>query len=121
MRLSVALAFLLAAAAAGCKEKPAAEGQQAPDQAFERDALDSNDLTAIDAASGAASNMAADLDIANMALDDDAANASEGGRRTAPRRERSSGAAADSDADAPASNSGNADATAEEPASETGD
>ena len=81
-RRILALAALLAASA--CGKEPAAQDARQADQALARDNLDSNDLTAIDAASGADSNMAADIDFTNMALnaDDESAPAN----RAAPRQ-----------------------------------
>ena len=69
---------------AACDEEPAAQDVRSADQELARDDLDSNDLTAIDAASGADSNMAADIDFTNIALneEDDSAPAN----RQSPRR-----------------------------------
>ena len=84
-RRILALAAALLATAA-CDKEPAAQDARQADQALARDDLESADLTAIDAASGADSNMAADIDFTNMALngDDDA----EPANRSAPRRPR---------------------------------
>lgn len=64
-RPTVILAAALLASA--CDKEPAAQDVRQTDQQLARDNLESNDLTAIDAASGADSNMAADLDIASLA------------------------------------------------------
>lgn len=64
------LAATAALALAGCGEKQAAQDSGQADQELARDNLSVNDLTAIDAASGADSNMAADIDFTNMTLND---------------------------------------------------
>ena len=80
--------FALAVVAlSGCNKEQAAQDVRQTDQELASDDLATNDLTAIDAASGADSNMAADIDVANMALeiDDDNGTAS---REPASRRPR---------------------------------
>ena len=102
-REMIALAVLLSALAA-CDKQPAAQDVRQADQELARDDLDSSDLTAIDAVSGADSNMAADIDFSNMALnaDDEAepANRQSGRRSRAAPAER-----ADSDSPAAANES----------------
>ena len=74
--------------AAGCGKEETAQDSAQADQALAQSNLDTNDLTAIDAASGADSNMAADIDYANMALnEEDDANAD--GARSSPTRRTS--------------------------------
>ena len=72
---------------AACDDKPAAQDARSADQALASDNLDSNDLTAIDAASGADSNMAADIDFTNMALNagDGDGDEDTSGNRQSPR------------------------------------
>jgi hypothetical protein len=102
--------FALAVAAlAACNKEPAAQDVRQTDRELASDDLMSNDLTAIDAASGADSNMAADIDVANMALNLDDEDGSDGRRDSSSRRsgqakagETASNAA--SEAEAPASN-----------------
>lgn len=85
-RRMLALAAVIALAAA-CDKKPQAEDARAADQDLARDNLMSNDLTAIDAASGADANMAADLDIANMDLNEDENTGPANGQAPRPRRQ----------------------------------
>lgn len=70
----------------GCDKEPAAQDARSADQQLASDNLDSNDLTAIDAASGADSNMAADIDFTNLALDE--GEDDEPANRQSPRRPR---------------------------------
>lgn len=97
----LALSAVLALAAA-CDKEPAAQDARSADQQLARDDLETNDLTAIDAASGADSNMAADIDIANLALNEDDAASPANGQPS--RRPRAQPAARD-DATKPASDS----------------
>lgn len=94
----IALAVMLSALAA-CDKQPAAQDVRQADQELARDDLDSNDLTAIDAASGADSNMAADIDFTNMALNGD--NESQPANRQSSRRPRPAPTERD-DSDSPA-------------------
>ena len=99
--------FALAAALvmlAACDKEPAAQDARSADQQLASDTLDSNDLTAIDAASGADSNMAEDIDFTNMALNED--EDGETGNRQSPRRPRPAPAErGDSDAEPAAAES----------------
>ncbi|WP_118856954.1 hypothetical protein [Sphingomonas mesophila] len=88
MRQPILIIALAALAAAGCDKKPAAQDVRQADEQLAADNLDSNDLTAIDAASGADANMAADIDIANIAADVEEDGEASTGNRTAPRRPR---------------------------------
>lgn len=81
----VLLALGAALLASGCGEEKVAQDSGQADRQLARDDLQTNDLTAIDAASGADANMAADIDIANMALDEE----QEEGGNTSQRRTRS--------------------------------
>lgn len=83
--------FALAVVAlAACDKEPAAQDVRQTDRELASDDLMSNDLTAIDAASGADSNMAADIDVANMALNNlDDEEGSSGGSKSAGRRSTS--------------------------------
>ncbi|HET9356398.1 MAG TPA: hypothetical protein VFO42_09580 [Sphingomicrobium sp.] len=102
-REMIALAFMLSALAA-CDKQPAAQDVRQADQELARDNLDSNDLTAIDAVSGADSNMAADIDFANMALNTD--DEAESADRQPARRARAAPAErGDSDQPAAANDS----------------
>ena len=102
-RSMIALAALCATAA--CDKEPAAQDVRQADQELARDELESNDLTAIDAASGADSNMAADIDFANMALNEDD-GAEPSNRSRSPRRTPAAPAKNDPsrEADRPAAN-----------------
>ncbi len=84
-RRMLAIAAALWALAA-CDKEPTAQDVRSADQDLARDDLETNDLTAIDAASGADSNMAADIDFTNMALNED--GEAEPGNRSSPRRAR---------------------------------
>ena len=103
--------FALAAVAAltACNKEQAAQDVRQTDQELASDDLTTNDLTAIDAASGADSNMAADIDVANMALnledeEGSATDRSSGSRRPSPARTGESPSSAPDESDAPATN-----------------
>ena len=72
--------------AAGCGKEETAQDSAQADQALAQSNLDTNDLTAIDAASGADSNMAADIDYANMVLNEDEGGNAGTGNASTPRR-----------------------------------
>jgi hypothetical protein len=72
---------------AACNKEQAAQDVRQTDRELASDDLITNDLTAIDAVSGADSNMAADIDVANMALNElDEDEGSSGDRGSASRR-----------------------------------
>ena len=104
-----AFALVLAASVAACGKEKAADDSGALEQALARDDLETNDLTAIDAASAHDSNMAADIDPAEFANADGAVVEQIGGEPGRPRPQsgspgrRPEPAAADSPA--PATNS----------------
>jgi len=106
-RWTFALAIV---ALAACNKEQAAQDVRQTDRELASDDLISNDLTAIDAASGADSNMAADIDVANMALNNlDDEEGSSGGSKSATRRSASprtgdSTSNAASEAETPATN-----------------
>jgi hypothetical protein len=105
-RWTLALAVV---ALAACNKEQAAQDVRQTDRELASDDLMTNDLTAIDAVSGADSNMAADIDVANMALNLDEDESSSGRRDSAPRRsgQARTGEAASNTADeaeAPATN-----------------
>ena len=90
-------------AVAACDKEPVAQDVRSADQELARDDLESNDLTAIDAASGADSNMAADIDFTNMALNEDQDGSP--ANRSTPRRARPAPAeSSDRDANPPSTN-----------------
>ena len=97
-------------ALAACTKEQAAQDVRQTDRELASDDLATNDLTAIDAASGADSNMAADIDVANMALNLDEDEGSTGNRGTASRR---SGPARPSESPSSAPNEGGAPAANE--------
>lgn len=82
-RWNFALAVI---ALTACNKEPAAQDVRQTDKELASDDLTANDLTAIDAVSGADSNMAADIDVANMALNLDDDDGSSRNRPTPPRR-----------------------------------
>ena len=83
-RWTLALAIV---ALAACNKEQAAQDVRQTDRELASDDLITNDLTAIDAASGADSNMAADIDVANMALNElDEDEPSNGSRNSTSRR-----------------------------------
>jgi len=102
--------FALAVVAlAACNKEQAAQDVRQTDRELASDDLMSNDLTAIDAASGADSNMAADLDVANMVLNLDDEESSNGrgdspSRRSGQPKAGETASNAASEAEAPASN-----------------
>lgn len=87
-RWTFALAVI---ALTACNKEQAAQDVRQTDKELASDDLMANDLTAIDAVSGADSNMAADIDVANMALNFDDEDGSSGNRQTSPRRSGTSG------------------------------
>lgn len=100
------LALALAAASlalVGCGKKQATGNTSAIDQAVTAEDFAANDATAIDAATGADANMAADVDISLIENDDNQARPSESSRnRPRPGTEPSAGnTAAPSPAPAP--------------------
>ena len=97
MRLWI-IAFA-AVALTACNKEQATQDVRQTDEELARDDLMTNDLTAIDAASGADSNMAADIDVANMALNVDEEEGSPSSGDPAARRPSS--AATDSRSDTP--------------------
>ena len=112
MRRGILALTIAAAAIAACDDKPTTQDQRTADQALARDNLETNDLTAIDAASGADSNMAADIDIANMTLNE--GEADETADRQPPRTARPKPAERPSADDTPPAN------TTEPPETEDG-
>ena len=114
MRRGILALTIAAAATAACDDKPTTQDQRTADQALARDNLETNDLTAIDAASGADSNMAADIDIANMALNEGEGEADEPADRQSPRNPRPKPAERPSTDDTPPAN------TTEPPETEDG-
>ena len=110
MRL-VLLVFTASLALAGCGKEQATGNTSALDQAVTAEDFETNDVTAIDAATGAAANMAADVDF-NMIGNEDA-NDSRPAESGSPRPQRAAPQARDS---APAPQPAPA---ADEPAAET--
>ncbi|QIK96263.1 hypothetical protein G7076_07210 [Sphingomonas sp. HDW15A] len=87
-RWTFALAVI---ALTACNKEQASQDVRQTDRELASDDLTANDLTAIDAASAADSNMAADIDVANMALnldEDEGGNATResSARRSVPAR-----------------------------------
>ena len=102
MRLIVLALAVSTLALAGCGKEEATGNTAAVDQAVSAQDFATNDSTAIDAATGADANMAADVDINAYEA---SGNASDGdGRSAASRRPRSSSASPSpaSDASEPA-------------------
>ena len=81
MRL-VPLAIAASVALAGCGKEQATGNTSALDQAVTAEDFETNDVTAIDAATGAAANMAADVDFNVIGTED--ANDSAATARPAP-------------------------------------
>lgn len=80
-----AFALVLAASLAACGKEEIADDSGALEQALARDDLETNDLTAIDAASAHDANMAADIDPAEFANADGAVVERIGGDPARPR------------------------------------
>ena len=105
-----ALALVLAASLAACGKEEVADDSGALEQALARDDLETNDLTAIDAASAHDANMAADIDPAEFANADGAVVEQIGGEPPRPGPQSGSAGrrpapATESNSSAPASNS----------------
>ena len=111
MRLTL-LTAAVALALAGCGKQEAEGAGNRSDEAITAEDFSGNDVTAIDAASGADANMAADVDF--NALDNDSAGNSSARDRTGTRR--GSRPAAASNATAPPDNAATEPAPAPEPA-----
>ena len=108
-----AIALALAAASIaliGCGKKQATGNTSAVDQAVTAEDFAANDATAIDAATGADANMAADIDITLMDNGDDRSRPSEASRsRPRPSAEtNANNSAAPSPAPTPATEPANA-------------
>lgn len=80
-----AFALTISLALAGCGKQDVADDSGAIEQALARDDLETNDLTAIDAASAADANMAADIDPAEFGNADGAVVETAGGVPARPR------------------------------------
>ena len=93
MRL-VLLVIAASLALAGCGKEQATGNTSALDQAVTAEDFETNDVTAIDAATGAAANMAADVDF-NMIGNEDA-NDSRPAESGSPRPQRAAPQARDS-------------------------
>lgn len=107
IRFAYVLAF--AASLAACGKEEAADDSGALEQALARDDLETNDLTAIDAASAHDANMAADIDPAEFGNADGAVVEQIGGDPARPRPQPGTPARRPappaSDSPAPATNS----------------
>ena len=81
-----------AAALSGCNPEPSAEERAAAERNVTSEVVQTNDTTAIDAATGEAANMAADVpaipSLENEVAGNEAAPASEGRRTATPPRPR---------------------------------
>lgn len=93
MRL-VPLIIAASLALAGCGKEQATGNTSALDQAVTAEDFETNDVTAIDAATGAAANMAADVDF-NMIGNEDAGD-SRPAAPGSPRRQREAPQSSDS-------------------------
>lgn len=80
-----AYALVLAVSLAGCGKQEAADDSGTLEQALARDDLETNDLTAIDAASAHDANMAADIDPAEFGNADGAVVEQIAGQPARPR------------------------------------
>jgi hypothetical protein len=81
-----AFALFFAVSLAGCGKEEVADDSGALEQALARDDLETNDLTAIDAASAHDANMARDIDPAEFANADGAVVEQIGGQPARPRQ-----------------------------------
>jgi hypothetical protein len=113
-----ALALTISLALAGCGKQDVANDSDEIEQALARDDLETNDLTAIDAASAHDANIAADIDPAEFGNADGAVVETFGGVPGRPRQQSQRGArqsepAGDSNSETPA------DSSATEPPAES--
>ena len=91
MRLAL-VAIAASLALSGCGEKQATGNTNALDEAVSAEDFAANDATAIDAATGADANMAADVDINEFENDAGNASGSGGGRSSFSKQRNSSDA-----------------------------
>jgi hypothetical protein len=89
MRIVILALAASSLALAGCGKKAATGNTSAIDQAVSAEDFATNDATAIDAATGADANMAADVDI-NVIENSDNGSASDASPRSKPRAQSAS-------------------------------
>ena len=102
MRLAVLALAASMLALTGCGEKETTGNTAAADQAVNAEDFATNDTTAIDAATGADANMAADVDINFGAANSDDSNGASAPRRPSTSRPRPSETGNSSNSSAPA-------------------